>query len=63
MPIQVAQVDFGRLWAPWKALSNAGGPGAVGEDCLRAQPEFRSRPACRVAQGKAEPHAPQRESP
>ena len=39
------------FWAPWKALSNAGRPGAIGEDCLRVKPEFRSRPAFRVAQG------------
>jgi len=40
--------------APWEALSNAGTPGAFGEDCLRAKPEFRSRPAFRVAQGTGE---------
>ncbi len=36
---------------PRAALSNGVRPGAVGEDCLRAKPEFRSRPAARVAQG------------
>jgi hypothetical protein len=42
------------LGPPWKALSNAGRPGVVGEDCLRAKPEFRSHPAFRVAQGTGE---------
>ena len=37
---------------PRAAPSNGVGPGAVGEDCLRAaRPKFRSRPAARVAQG------------
>ena len=48
------------LIPPRAAPSNGGRPGAVGEDCLRAKPEFRpagstlgvrSRPASRVAQG------------
>ena len=40
------------LIPPRAAPSNGGRPGAVGEDCLRAErPEFRSRPAARVAQG------------
>ncbi len=46
------QVPFGVLLLPPRAApSNGVGPGAVGEDCLRAKPEFRSRPAARVAQG------------
>ena len=36
---------------PRGAPSNGVRPGAVGEDCLRAKPEFRSHPAARVAQG------------
>mgnify|MGYP001357894431 CR=1 FL=1 len=40
-----------RCWSLWATPSNGVRPGAVGEDCLRAKPEFRSRPACRVAQG------------
>ena len=39
------------LLPPCAAPSNGVRPGAVGEDCLRAKPEFRSRPAVRVAQG------------
>ena len=46
------QIPFGVLFLPPRAApSNGVGPGAVGEDCLRAKPEFRSRPASRVAQG------------
>ena len=55
------QIPFGVLFLPPRAApSNGVRPGAVGEDCLRAKPEFRpagstlgvrSRPAARVAQG------------
>ena len=46
------QVPLGVLFLPPRAApSNGVGPGVVGEDCLRAKPEFRSRPARRVAQG------------
>ncbi len=46
------QVPFGVLFLPPRAAPSSGvRPGAVGEDCLRAKPEFRSRPASRVAQG------------
>ena len=49
---QWRHVPFGVLFLPPRAApSNGVGPGAVGEDCLRAKPEFRSRPAARVAQG------------
>jgi hypothetical protein len=46
------QTPFGVLFLPPRAApSNGVGPGVVGEDCLRAKPEFRSRPASRVALG------------
>ena len=44
-PVQLGVVPL------WMTPSNGERPGAVGEDCLRAKPEFRSRPAVRVAQG------------
>ena len=34
--------------------SSTAGPGDVGEDCLSAQREFRSRPVWRAAQGTLE---------
>ena len=37
--------------SPWKTPSNAGLSGVVGEDCLRAKPEFRSPRSRRVAEG------------
>ena len=37
--------------SPWKTPSNAGLSGVVGEDCLRAKPEFRSPRLRRVAEG------------
>ena len=45
-------ISFRSVYLPPRAApSNGGEPGVVGEDCLRAKPEFRSRPASRVAQG------------
>jgi hypothetical protein len=43
--------DRSVLNSPWKAPSNAGLSGEVGEHCLRAQPELRSPRSRRVAQG------------
>ena len=52
------QAPFGVHFPPPRAApSNGGEPRAVGEDCLRAKPEFRSRPACRVAQGTRQSRA------
>ena len=43
--------DRSVLNPPWKTPSNAGLSGVVGEDCLRAKPEFRSPRSRRVAEG------------
>ena len=43
--------DRSVLNSPWKTPSNAGLSGVVGEDCLRAKPEFRSPRSRRVAEG------------
>jgi len=45
---RLAMTPFG---APWGALSNAGGPGAVGLPCLSRRRVQASRPDHRVAQG------------
>ncbi|MBS1145645.1 MAG: hypothetical protein H6R14_3051, partial [Proteobacteria bacterium] len=48
---------------PWKALSNAGGPGGVGLPCLSRRRVLASRPALRVAQGTGQSPAPTPGSP